>query len=80
MNGQHSENFKMVCYDLLARLVPPHSRRKVLKNLLFTAKMACFRLFLLKTANSSEQLCGGTRRTKRALKTILKTSEFWKFT
>ena len=32
----------MVFYALLARLDPAQSRRKVAKNLLFSAKMACF--------------------------------------
>ena len=54
MNAQHSEVFKMVCHDLLIRLVPPYCRLKALKNLLFSAKMACFRSFLLKKANSLE--------------------------
>ena len=56
MNAQHSEDFKMVCYDLLARLVPPQSRLKVPKNLQFSAKMTENKPFLLKKANSSE-LC-----------------------
>ena len=42
MNAQHSEVFKMAYYDLLECLVPPQCRRKVAKNLLFSAKMACF--------------------------------------
>ena len=40
MNAQHSEVFKMAYYDLLACLVPPQCRRKVAKNLLFSAKIA----------------------------------------
>ena len=40
MNAQHSEDCKMVSYDLLARLVPLQSRRKVAKNLLFSSKIA----------------------------------------
>ena len=56
MNAPYSEDFKMVCYDLLARLVPPQSCLKVPKNLPFSAKMTENKPFLMKKANSSE-LC-----------------------
>ena len=65
---QHFLYFLKVYYVLLARLVPPQSRRKFAKNLLLSAKIA------KKQANFAEnskffatlrRLCGGTRRAKR---------------
>ena len=52
LNAQHSEVFKNGLYALLARLDPAQSRLKVTKILLFSSKMACFRRFLMKLANS----------------------------
>ena len=52
-NAQHSEVFVSVFYIFVARLEPAQSCLKVTKNLLFSSKMACFRSFLMKKANSS---------------------------
>ena len=37
LNAKHSEVSKMLCYALLARLDPAQYRRKVTKNMLFSA-------------------------------------------
>ena len=68
MNAQHSEVFLMDYYDLLARLVPPQGRRKVAKNLLFSAKMACFLAIFAENSKffaTLRRVCGGTRPAKR---------------
>ena len=68
MNAQHSEVFLMVYYVLLARLVPPQSRRKVAKNLLFSAKIAKKQAIFAENSKffaTLRQFCGGTRRAKR---------------
>ena len=70
--------FSMVYYDLLARLVPPLSRRKVAKNFLFSAKMACFLAIFAENSKFFAALrrpCGGTRRAKGTYQTIKKSSE-----
>ena len=57
----------MVSHVLLARLDPAQTCLKVTKNLLFSAKMACFQSFLMKLANFFETLrqgCAGSRRAK----------------
>ena len=46
----------MVSHVLLARLDPAQTCLKVTKNLLFSAKMACFQSFLMKLANFSKLL------------------------
>ena len=49
LNAKHSEvSLKMVSHVLLARLDPAKTCLKVTKNLLFSAKMACFQSFLMK--------------------------------
>ena len=50
LNAQHSEVSKMLWYALLARLDPAQCRRKVTKNMLFSAKMTKNKPFLLKKA------------------------------
>ena len=69
---------KMVFYALLARPDPLQSRLKVQKNLLFSSKMACFRWFLLKKADSLElwgNIAEGLDMLEEHKRPFLKTSE-----
>ena len=69
MNAQHSEVYKIICYDLLARLVLLQTRRKVAKNLLFSAKVACFLAIFDENSKflvTLRRLCVGSRRARRA--------------
>ena len=59
---------KKVFYALLARLDPAQRRRKVAKNLLFSAKMACFLAIFDENRKffvTLGRLCVGSRRARR---------------
>ena len=69
LNAQHSEVSKMLYYALLARLDLAQIRRKVTKNMLFSAKMTQKQaIFALKSKFfvTLRRLCAEYRRAKRA--------------
>ena len=73
---------KTVSYASLVRLDPTKSCRKVAKNLLFSAKMACLWRFLMKTANPSQlsdDFVQGLEVLEEHKRPFLKTSEFVTF-